>query len=34
MVAFAVCQPEQPLFQNGVASIPQGQGETQTLLVI
>jgi hypothetical protein len=34
MISFGVRQPEQPFFQNWVASIPQAQRQAQALPVI
>ena len=34
MVAFAVGQPEEPLFENGILAVPEGQAETEVLLVV
>jgi hypothetical protein len=34
MIAFAVGQAKQPLFEDGIATVPQGQGKAELLLVI
>src|SRR4029450_8966661 len=34
MVAFAVGQPEEPLFENRILAVPEGQAEAEVLLVI
>src|SRR5260370_1867761 len=34
VVAFAVGQAEQPLLQNGVLAIPEGQRETESLMIV
>ena len=34
VVAFAVGQSEEPLLEDGVLPVPQGQAETEVLLVI
>jgi hypothetical protein len=34
VIALAVRQPEQPLLEDGIPLVPQGQREAETLLVI
>ena len=34
VVAFAVREPEEPLLQDGVLAVPQGEGEAEVLLVV
>ena len=34
MVAFAVGQPEEPLFENRILAVPEGQAEAEALLVV
>ncbi len=34
MVAFVSCQPEDPLFQDRVSAVPQGDGEAKKLVLV
>src|SRR5277367_2498757 len=34
VIAFAVGQAEQPLLQNGVLAVPEGQRETESLMIV